>query len=64
VVGSIKWLEARPFDAHDLAKLIVHRSRLPGANDTTPLLAVARAGTTVDGVLALGPDDLVTAWQS
>lgn len=63
LVGSVKWLEARPFDAHDLARLIVHRSRLPGADDKTPLLAVARAGTTVDGVVALGPDDLITAWQ-
>lgn len=63
VVGSVKWLEARPFDAHDLARLIVHRSRLPGADDRTPLLAVARAGTTVDGVATLGPDDLITAWQ-
>lgn len=63
MVGSIKWLDARAFDSHDLARLMVHRSRLPGADDSTPLVAVSRAGTTADGVLALGPDDLIAAWQ-
>ncbi|WP_182606773.1 ATP-binding protein [Streptomyces alkaliphilus] len=62
-VGSIKWLENRPFDGRDLARLIVHRSRLPGADEDTPLYAVARAGVTVEGVTALGPDDLLTAWR-
>ncbi len=64
VVGSIKWLNSRAFDAHDLARLMVHRSRLPGADDSTPLLAVSRAGTTVDAVAAFGPDDLIAAWRS
>ncbi len=63
VVGSIKWLSSDAFDAHDLARLMVHRSRLPGADDATPLLAVSRGGTTTDGVLALGPDDLMAAWR-
>jgi len=62
VVGSIKWLDAAAFDAHDLARLVQHRSRLPGADDSTPLLAVSRAGTVVDGVLSLGPEDLIAAW--
>ncbi|MDJ0340103.1 AAA family ATPase [Streptomyces sp. H10-C2] len=62
-VGSIKWLENRPFDSHDLAKLIVHRSQLPGADTTTPLLAVARSGVSVDGVQAVGPEELITAWR-
>lgn len=64
VVGSLTWLDTRAFDAHDLARLMVHRSRLPGADDSTPLLAVSRAGTTVDGLPILGPDDLIAAWQS
>lgn len=64
VVGSIKWLEARPFDAHDLSRLMIHRSRLPGADQSTPLLAVSRAGVTVEGVLTVGPDDLIAAWRS
>ena len=63
-VGSVKWLENRPFDAHDLARLIVHRSRLPGADDSTPLVAVSRGGSTVDGVIPFGPDDLLAAWQA
>jgi uncharacterized protein len=63
-VGSIKWLENRPFDAHDLARLIVHRNRLPGGEDATPLIAVSRSGTAVDGVIPYGPDDLLAAWQA
>lgn len=63
MVGSIKWLDNRAFDSHDLARLMVHRSRLPGAESSTPLLAVSRAGTAVDGVLTLDPDDLVAAWR-
>jgi uncharacterized protein len=64
VVGSIKWLENKPFDARDLARLIVHRSRLPGADDETPLLAVARSGCTAQGVdRLLGPEELVRAWS-
>ncbi|MBT2528419.1 ATP-binding protein [Streptomyces sp. ISL-99] len=62
-VGSVKWLENRPFDAHDLAKLIAHRSQLPGADDATPLLAVSRSGATVDGVQVVGPEELLTAWR-
>ena len=62
-VGSVKWLENRPFDARDLARLLVHRSQLPGADEDTPLYAVARAGVTVDGVHAVGPEELITAWQ-
>lgn len=62
-VGSVKWLENRPFDAHDLARLIVHRSRLPGADDSTPLIAVTRTGGTVEGVVPFGPDDLMAAWR-
>ncbi|MFI9104327.1 ATP-binding protein [Streptomyces fildesensis] len=62
-VGSVKWLEKRPFDGHDLAKLIVHRSQLPGADTSTPLIAVARSGVSVDGVQAVGPEELITAWR-
>jgi len=60
-VGSIKWLENRPFDGHDLAELITHRSQLPGADDDTPLIAVARSGVSVDGVQAVGPEELLSA---
>ncbi|WP_280672336.1 MULTISPECIES: ATP-binding protein [unclassified Kitasatospora] len=62
-VGSVKWLEQRPFDAHDLAELAVHRSQLPGADPSTPLLAVARSGCTVQGLTVVGPEELLTAWQ-
>ena len=62
VVGSIKWLENRPFDEHDLARLVVHRSQLPGADDATPLLAVARSGGNGGPVTVVTPDDLLAAW--
>ncbi|MFI6484861.1 DUF234 domain-containing protein [Nonomuraea sp. NPDC050663] len=62
-VGSIKWLENRPFDKHDLGELFVHRSRLPGADQETPLVAVARSGCTADHIQHVGPDELVGAWE-
>lgn len=62
LAGSIKWLENKPFDHRDLARLITHRSQLPGADDDTPLLAVSRSGCTANGVLSLTPEDLIEAW--
>jgi AAA+ ATPase superfamily predicted ATPase len=62
-VGSIKWLERKPFDLHDLSRLLVHRSQLPGASDSTPLIAVARAGVAVDGIHGIGPEQLLSAWR-
>lgn len=62
-VGSIKWLENRGFDGRDLARLIIHRSQLPGADEDTPLLAVSRSGVEVAGVRAVGPEELLNAWR-
>ncbi|MGH3310473.1 MAG: ATP-binding protein [Streptomyces sp.] len=61
LVGSVKWVENKPFDTRDLARLITHCSQLPGADDTTPLLAVTRSGCTAD-VPHLTPEDLIAAW--
>lgn len=61
-VGSIKWLENSPFDSRDLGRLIVHRSQLPGATHSTPLVAVARSGFTVDGVIRITPEDVISSW--
>ncbi|AKG41417.1 ATPase/protein of unknown function [Streptomyces xiamenensis] len=61
--GSVKWLESKPFDARDLARLIAHRAQLPGADDTTPLLAVTRNGCTAEGIRSLTPEDLLNAWH-
>lgn len=63
LVGSIKWLEQRPFDEHDLSRLALHRSLLPGADENTALLAVSRSGATTEGVHTLTADDLLTAWS-
>ncbi|MFD5318100.1 ATP-binding protein [Streptomyces sp. NPDC127098] len=65
-VGSIKWLERKPFDARDLSRLILHRAQLPGADEDTPLLAVSRSGVATEvgtGVQVVGPDQLLTAWR-
>ncbi|MHB8457979.1 MAG: hypothetical protein ACYDBS_09875 [Acidimicrobiales bacterium] len=35
--GSIKWLEAEPFDNADLAALATATSQVPGADERTPL---------------------------
>lgn len=64
MVGSIKWQESRPFDAHDLARLIHHRERLPGADDDTPLVAVSRSGGAVEGLPVLTPGELLAAYGS
>jgi hypothetical protein len=68
LVGSVKWLEHKRFDQHDLARLIVHRDQLPGADATTPLLVVSRAGATeqvtAGGVRVLEPEELLAAWPS
>lgn len=63
MVGSIKWLENRPFDSHDLGEPIVHRSKLPGADTSTPLYAVSRSGSSVGEVTVIGPTDLLEAWR-
>ncbi|MGF1653762.1 MAG: DUF234 domain-containing protein [Actinomycetales bacterium] len=63
VVGSVKWHENRPFDAHDLGRLAHHRDLLPGADAGTPLIVVSRSGSTVgDGLTALTADDVVAAY--
>ncbi|HWM39743.1 MAG TPA: DUF234 domain-containing protein [Streptomyces sp.] len=62
LVGSVKWLENKPFDSRDLARLIEHRSQLPGADDSTPLLAVTRTSCTTPDVACLTPHDLLEAW--
>jgi len=63
-VGSIKWLERAPFDQSDLARLLQHRSRIPGADDHTPLVAVSRSGSAADLLARVwGPADLVEAWR-
>ncbi|MDR8408608.1 ATP-binding protein [Nonomuraea sp. 3-1Str] len=63
MVGSIKWLESRPFDHHDLSELIVHRSRMPGAGTSTPLYAVSRSGCDVEGVRHITPEELLDVWR-
>ncbi|MGH4020469.1 MAG: ATP-binding protein [Pseudonocardiaceae bacterium] len=63
-VGSIKWHESRAFDGHELASLIRGRSRVPGTDERTPLVAVSRAGVRTEGLTAsYGPGDLLAAWQ-
>jgi hypothetical protein len=62
LVGSIKWRENQPFDVHDLGRLAQQRDRMPGAEPETPMLAVSRAGSGIEGMPLLGPEDLLTAY--
>jgi hypothetical protein len=62
-VGSIKWRDNQPFDERDLADLITHRSQVPGADDSTPLLAVSRSGMRTSSLAGLGPQELLDAWR-
>jgi hypothetical protein len=62
-VGSIKWRDNQPFDERDLADLVTHRSQVPGAAESTPLVAVTRSGTRVTTPLVLGPENLLSAWS-
>ena len=62
-LGSIKWLEASPFDAHDLAALHKHRAAL--TDGPVPLVAVSRSGVSCAGLQATyGPDELLGAWRA
>ncbi|WP_246486650.1 DUF234 domain-containing protein [Kribbella qitaiheensis] len=60
-VGSIKWLEQKQFDSHDLAALQKHRAAL--TDDPVPLVAVSRSGVSCQGLqAAFGPTELLAAW--
>lgn len=62
-LGSIKWLENAPFDAHDLVALQRHRDRMTG--EPIPLLAVSRSGCDTDNVDAFfGPEELLQPWTT
>lgn len=62
-VGSIKWLENRPFDRHDYDELVRGAALVPGTTLDTPRIAVSRAGAERGLPLAglWRPEDLVTA---
>ncbi|MFE9653305.1 hypothetical protein [Micromonospora sp. NPDC006431] len=50
-------------DAHDLGRLLMHRSRLPGADEHVPLVAVSRSEAAMDGVSIISPEELLGAWR-
>ncbi|WP_406300318.1 ATP-binding protein [Embleya sp. NBC_00888] len=62
-LGSIKWLESSPFDAHDLASLHKHRAAL--TDESIPLVGVSRSGVDCSGLQAtFGPAELLGAWRA
>ena len=71
-IGSIKWRDSdrlgRP-DANDLLAMAVPdaagRGGVPGVTAATPIIGVSRSGFMPSHglALALGPDDLLAAWQ-
>ncbi|WP_030911847.1 ATP-binding protein [Streptosporangium amethystogenes] len=64
-VGSIKWLDARPFDRHDYDALVQGSAAVPGVTAQTPKVAVSRSGYEPGLPLATAwtPEDLLAAWQ-
>jgi AAA+ ATPase superfamily predicted ATPase len=61
-LGSVKWLEQAPFDAHDGAALA--RARAAVTDQPVPLVAVSRSGTRrVHVDAAYGPEELLAAWR-
>ncbi|MEU8380572.1 ATP-binding protein [Streptosporangium sp. NPDC048865] len=64
-VGSIKWLDARPFDRHDYDALVQGSAAVPGVTTDTPKVAVSRAGFEPGLPLAAAwtPEDLLAAWR-
>jgi predicted AAA+ superfamily ATPase len=63
--GSITWQNAKPFDRHDYAALVRDMTAVPGADPATTPLAVSRSGIAADvPIQSVGPDELMTAWQT
>ena len=64
-VGSIKWREEATLDASDVAKLARDRLKVPGATESTPMIAVSRVGFGEVRSLRLkvGPEDVVAAFR-
>jgi AAA+ ATPase superfamily predicted ATPase len=61
-LGSIKWLNASPFDDHDLMALYRHRAAV--TDEQVPLVAVSRNGVSCSGLTAsYGPEELIAGWR-
>ncbi|EST21142.1 ATPase [Streptomycetaceae bacterium MP113-05] len=62
-LGSVKWLDTAPFDAHDLAALHKHRAAV--TDEPLPLVAVSRSGARCGGLQAMyGPEELLDSWRT
>ncbi|MDN5860862.1 MAG: ATP-binding protein [Pseudonocardia sp.] len=62
-VGSVKWRDKAAFARADLLDLAAQRSRVPGADSSTPLVAVARTRVDSDADISLVAEDLLDAWR-
>ncbi|MEV0893374.1 ATP-binding protein [Promicromonospora sp. NPDC050262] len=64
-IGSVKWYEADTFGRHELDELARARGVVPGTDEDTPLVAVARSGFDAGLPLAAhwGPEEIVAAWR-
>lgn len=62
--GSIKWMDNEPFRQADLDALARDSAAVPGADPSTPLVAVSRSGVDCRPAVALGPDQMVEAWSA
>jgi AAA+ ATPase superfamily predicted ATPase len=65
-LGSIKWRERSPFSRTDTVELAAGRGQVPGADASTRLVGVSRAGFGENaGVdVELGPEDLLDVYRA
>jgi uncharacterized protein len=60
--GTIKWHDSTPLGQSDLNQLAADVTKIPGADSSTPLVAVSRSGHSARGAINVGPDDILAAW--
>lgn len=64
-VGSVKWRDRGPFEEKDRQQLLRSAAQIPGADAATRAVGVSRSGfSTSELDVALGPEELLAAWES
>lgn len=61
--GSIEWRDRAPFSADDIGRLQRASRGVPGWRDGLPAVGVSRSGFDATPDLAIGPADLLAAWE-
>jgi AAA+ ATPase superfamily predicted ATPase len=63
LIGSIKWRDSQPFGGGDLAELLSSAARIPGYENGVPTVGVSRTGFSASPDIALGPEEIMGAWN-